>query len=202
MTPRPRSFDEDTVLARAKDVFWRKGYEATSMQDLVDHMQIGRQSLYNTFGDKHTLFMRALGHYVEHDHVPSMGKLGQPGASLAEIEGFLDNLIERIGAHPDRRACFMVNAILELAPHDEAVRAAGEKTRLGLQQAFTDALQEARTRGELAEDVRVETYGLVLVHLTLGLTPLWKSGASIEELHTVRETLLAPLRPAYSANHQ
>lgn len=202
MTPRPRSFDEDTVLARAKDIFWRKGYEATSMQDLVDHMQIGRQSLYNTFGDKHTLFMRALGHYVEHDHVPSMGKLGQPGASLLEIETFLDNLIERIGAHPDRRACFMVNAILELAPHDEAVREAGEKTRISLQQAFTGALQLARVNGELAPEISVETYGLVLVHLTLGFTPLWKSGAAIEDLRSVRKTVLAPLRATISANHQ
>lgn len=200
MTPRPRSFDEDTVLARAKDIFWRKGYESTSMQDLVDHMQIGRQSLYNTFGDKHSLFMRALQHYVEHDHVPSLGNLGQPGASFSDIEGFLDALLERMAAHDDRRACFMVNAILELAPHDPAVHQAGVQTRESLQQVFTDALNTAKTKGEIQPDTDTRAMGLVLTQLTLGFTPMWKSNASIEDLRTIRDATLGPLRTTCSQN--
>lgn len=200
MTPRPRSFDEDTVLARAKDLFWRKGYEATSMQDLVDHMQIGRQSLYNTFGDKHSLFMRALQHYVEHDHVPSLGNLGQPGASLKDIEGFFDTLLNRMAAQDDRRACFMVNAILELAPHDPAVQEAGIRTREQLQQIFTAALHNAKEAGEVPADCDASALGLCLTQLTMGFTPMWKAKATIEDLRLIRDTTLAPLRPTCSAS--
>lgn len=194
MTPRPRSFDENTVLARAKDIFWRKGYEATSMQDLVDHMQIGRQSLYNTFGDKHTLYMRALGHYLEHDHRPSLGRLGEPGAGLLDVERYFDNQLARMVGHEDRRSCFVVNAVQELAPRDPEVRAVGVRFREELQQAFTAALHAAKERGEASSEVDAPAAARVLTQLAQGMSVMWKMGATAEDLRTTRDLTLAPLR--------
>ena len=62
MLGRPKEFDQDEALGKAMDVFWTKGYEATSVQDLLDHMGINRGSMYDTFGDKHALFVEAVGH--------------------------------------------------------------------------------------------------------------------------------------------
>ena len=194
MTPRPRSFDENTVLARAKDIFWRKGYEATSMQDLVDHMQIGRQSLYNTFGDKHTLYMRALGHYLEHDHKPALGRLGEPGASLADVERFFDNQLGRMVGYEDRRSCFVVNAIQELSPRDSEVNVVGIRYREELQQVFTAALHTAKERGEASAEVDAPAAARVLTQLVLGMSVMWKSNATAEDLRTTRDATLAPLR--------
>ena len=109
------------------------------MQNLVDHMQIGRQSLYNTFGDKHTLYMRALRMYDATSHQDALGRLMDPGAGFAAIEGFLGDIVRGLSNQEDRRACFLINAILELAPRDEEVRAIGvDVLTNGVYSAATD----------------------------------------------------------------
>ncbi|MBW4840890.1 MAG: TetR/AcrR family transcriptional regulator [Paenibacillaceae bacterium] len=62
---RAKQFDEDTVLLKAKKLFWEQGYERTSMQDLVEQMGVHKRSMYDTFGDKHSLYVRALNRYQE-----------------------------------------------------------------------------------------------------------------------------------------
>ena len=127
MTPRPRSFDEAVALGRAKDLFWALGYEATSMQNLVDHMGIGRQSLYNTYGDKHHLYLRALELYQSENHEGAMQELATPTAGFDQVRSFLLGIAERLGRQEDRRACFLMNALMELSPRDEAVVAIGRR---------------------------------------------------------------------------
>ena len=83
---RPKAFDVDQALERAMELFWRQGYLATSLPDLVEHMGIGRQSLYDTFGDKRQLFLQALDRYAAVMIGGALGRLEEPGASLDDLK--------------------------------------------------------------------------------------------------------------------
>lgn len=194
MTPRPRSFNEEEVLGRAKDIFWRKGFEATSMQDLVDSMQIGRQSLYNTFGDKHTLFMRALEQYTRIEGAGFIGNLGTESASLPEIETYMGNLIDMMDVQDGPRACFLINTILELAPHDPKIHKIGVQCRMGLHDAFKRALEVGITRSEVRSTCNTHSAALLLTQVTMGFSPMQKSGATTRDLQAVLAATLAPMR--------
>lgn len=164
------------------------------MQNLVDHMQIGRQSLYNTFGDKHTLYMRALRMYDATSHQDALGRLMDPGAGFAAIEGFLGDIVRGLSNQEDRRACFLINAILELAPRDEEVRAIGVDFRKRLTQAFDKALIRARLKGEIPAQIDPAQYAKLLAHTAMGMSVTWKAGASPEDLAAIVEEALLPLR--------
>src|SRR6478672_1527424 len=110
---RHKEFDCAEVLEKAMEVFWARGYEAASIQDLVEHMGINRQSLYDTFGDKHTLYLQALDRYLEVEGRKIAELLEQPGSVKRNVRRLFETAIDRSLA--DRRGCFMNNAMSELA---------------------------------------------------------------------------------------
>ena len=85
-----KQFDRDVVLERAMEVFWQNGYEGTGMTALLEQMGIGRQSLYDTFGDKRTLFREALTRYATTMISPLLGQLNAPGSALGNIKKVLE----------------------------------------------------------------------------------------------------------------
>src|SRR5882724_1656867 len=112
--PRSKSFDEDAVLDQAVELFQQRGYEGTSLADLEAHLGLGRQSLYNTFGDKKTLFRKALERYQRNVTDDGAGALlDAPGAGLEAIHAFFRASIKTLTAPGKRRACLVVNTILE-----------------------------------------------------------------------------------------
>src|SRR6478609_6945275 len=118
---RTKEFDPDAVLQSALELFWRRGYEATSMTDLVEHIGIGRASIYATFGSKHELYLKALDRYTETHDPLLMSELSQPGPALPAVR----TLVRRFAAEaasPEGRlnGCFVTNTAAELAPHDAA----------------------------------------------------------------------------------
>ena len=197
MNPRPRSFDESVALRRAKDLFWAFGYEATSMQNLVDHMGIGRQSLYNTFGDKHRLYLRALELYQSENHESHMQELASPTATLEDVRAFALGVARRLGAQEDRRACFLMNALMELSPWDEAVATIGRRHRELLLQHMESACE--RSSAELRPGITPAVAALLLAHLVMGLSQAWKSGAAPEELIQIVEAGLESITAAREA---
>ena len=86
---RTKAFDEDVVLDRAVELFWDQGYEATSISDLEEHLGVGRQSLYNTFGDKRELFVQALQRYASQNRDKLVAALGEPDAGWKALNGHL-----------------------------------------------------------------------------------------------------------------
>lgn len=114
---RPRQFDETEVLDRAVQCFWSRGYEAVSVRDLAGQMGITGASLYNTFGDKRSLYVRALEHYLEQSVSNRIDRLAQRPPREA-IAAFFDDIIERSLGDSQRKGCLLVNSALELAPHD------------------------------------------------------------------------------------
>src|SRR5262245_58890646 len=121
---RPKEFDDTAVLEAAVECFWNRGFVATSVRDLGDRMGIGSASLYNAFGDKRTLYAKALEHNLDDSVRERIARLEQQQAPKDAIKAFFAEIIERSLKDPDRRGCMLVNAALEVAPHDADLRAA------------------------------------------------------------------------------
>src|SRR5258705_760088 len=107
---RHKEFDRDETLHRAMEVFWSRGYEAASIEDLVKHMGINRQSLYDTFGDKHALFLLALDRYSEAEVRRIFELLERPGSVKKSLRQLFEGTVEKALSDEHRRGCFMGNS--------------------------------------------------------------------------------------------
>src|ERR1700757_455817 len=114
---RPREFSEEAVLDAAVQCFWAHGYEATSVRDLIEKTGITGASLYNAFGDKRSLYQRALDRYVE-DNVADRLKRCEQLPPREAISAFFAEIVRRSLEDQDRKGCMLVNAALDVAPHD------------------------------------------------------------------------------------
>lgn len=163
---RTKEFDPDVALRAAMDLFWHRGYEATSMQDLVDRLGIGRGSIYATFGSKHELYLLALDRYARESGDRALELLSRPGPALpavrALVEGFLTEALT------DGKGCFVTNTAVE-CPHDPPVARKVESSWDGLETVITGALTRARNQGELAEDKDPRALARFLVIIAQGL---------------------------------
>lgn len=148
--PRSKEFDRDAVLERAVELFWSRGYEATSIGDLIDHLGIGRQSLYDTFGDKHALFVQALDRYKEqHGRSLVLDALGRPGPLKRQMREVLRNMVDFVVE--TGRTCMLLNAAAERCPTDDDVRTRFCENGVALEEAFMRRFRRAREEGELDE---------------------------------------------------
>lgn len=113
---RNKEFSPDLVLQRAEEIFQEKGYETTSLADLVDYLGIGRSSLYGTFGSKHSLYVKTLKRYRDAKESHFLDALGGPGPVLLAIESTIDCCVAEALAEPRGRGCLIVSAAVELSP--------------------------------------------------------------------------------------
>ncbi len=191
--PRPKAFDRDDALRRAIPVFWAKGYGATSTDDLVQAMGIGRQSLYDTFGDKHRLFLEALRVYNTESVGATLKKLRAGPSSLAAIEAVLVEMAEEREA---RRAlgCLGVNSICELGKEDADVRALSATSGAFLESGLESAVEEGQARGEIKASLSPRAAARFLAATLSGMKVQAKAGASAEVLRDVASFAVASLR--------
>ncbi|MEM9774456.1 MAG: TetR/AcrR family transcriptional regulator [Chloroflexota bacterium] len=149
---RPKAFDEDKVLIGAMHLFWEKGYEATSIQDLETHLGVGRRSLYNTFGSKHALFLAALGKYSQSGDGPSFEKGCESHSAIDTIQAIFDNLAADTLADENRLGCFMVNSAVELAGQSEDVSKFSRSSIRALVSGFYKLIRDGQIKGEIPID--------------------------------------------------
>ena len=148
---RPREFDPDEVLERATRVFWAKGFENASLDDLCEATGLNRSSLYAAFGAKRDLYLSALARYEDGSAARIAAALeGRPIRS--GLKAFLDSLIDSIVAGPGRRGCFIGNCAAEMARLDRGAAARVRRSLERIEATFRAGLQKARTRGELPDD--------------------------------------------------
>ncbi len=170
---RPRGYDRDAVLVAARDLFWERGYEATSISDLEERTGLNRSSLYQEFGSKHALFEAALECYADRVIAMLLADLRQPDSSLDTVVSLFTRLsgLFRSSASVSTRGCLMVNATAELAAHDDLVRPAAAEYRDRLRGTFAAALARAAERGEIdAEVVRARAHLLASTLMGVWLT--------------------------------
>ena len=153
---RTKDFDENEVLTKAIQLFWHKGYNGTSMQDLVDGLGISRSSLYDTYTDKHTLFVKALESYQESGSAKIREILNHSGPAKETIRKLLVLAIGEMAEDKQHKGCFMVNAEVEVAPHDTEVNNLVCKNEQQMEQAFYEVIQKGKDSGEIknSQDAR------------------------------------------------
>ena len=190
--PRRKEFDREEVLLKAMRVFRDKGYEATSMQDLVDHMKVNRFSLYETFKSKHQLFLEALQAFSKNVSIPFFNRLKDSNEGLKVIETTLMQLVSRIKSGQSSNGCLMCNTIAELgAKKDKRTTIILDTHLKTLEGNFYAALSRAKELGEISEDVDARDYAKLLVAYTTGLLSIAKVLSQKEMRKSVKATIAA-----------
>ena len=191
---RHKAFDPQTALAKALEVFWRRGYEGTSMQELVTHMGISRSSLYDTFGDKRTLFLAVLAYYEQEMVSQLLAPLHQPGAPRQQIQQVFQQAIDMALTDSIRQGCLICNTAVELGPHDHDITARVTSNLARIEAAFAAALTHAYTAGEIKTPHQTRALARYLTNSLVGLRVLAKvlpSRATLDEIVEVTLAVLA-----------
>ncbi|WP_336207334.1 TetR/AcrR family transcriptional regulator [Nonomuraea sp. LPB2021202275-12-8] len=189
---RTKEFDPDAALQQALELFWERGYEATSMADLVARLGVARASLYATFGGKHELYLKALERYLETTDPNIVEVLSQPGPVLPVVRALVRSYAEQ-SAHDDRRGCMVVNAAVELAPRDPEAARFVESSWSHLEAALTSALIRARAQGELAGSKDPQAIARLLLVLLQGMRVLGRASGGGARLRDAAEQALTLL---------
>jgi len=186
---RPREFDEEEALDRAMKVFWSKGYASTSLDDLLNGIGIARQSLYGAFGDKHSLFLKALERYLDKNARPLRSVL-EEAPSVAQALRAIFSAIAEQAVTDKQRGCMLVNAITELVPGDPEVSTLVEKNHRFLLAAFRMGLERAAEAGELAAGADVDELAHYLVAAHQGLRVVARVDQSRAHLKAIVKSAL------------
>lgn len=190
---RPRTFDEETVVSDLTRQFWSCGYEGSAMPDLERATGLTRKSLYNAFGDKHDMFVRAIKHFshvsVRQNTVP----LRSTDASLAEIEALLDGLVVLSGTPEGRRGCMICNTAREPIASDPDVKAQIDAYFKSLEAALRRAIVRGQRAGEIvgrpAKDLARLCLGAVI-----SISVLAKAGQPVAVLRSIADETIRALR--------
>ena len=167
---RPQEFDRRQVIARAMDVFWRNGFEATSIQNLVEATKLNRGSLYNAFGDKAGLFAAVMEAYAAAAPVSELVRaLEAGGPARNAIETFFATLVERGATDKERRGCLIVNTASELVSRDPRVAQWMETAARRQEEALTALVERGQTAGEIAPWRDAKALGRFLFAAAQGL---------------------------------
>ena len=150
---RPREFDERQALEQAMQVFWAKGYDATSLCDLMQAMGLSKSSLYDTFGSKNDLFLSAIEHYCETVQARFLGELRARqrdlGSARAAIAGVFEATVEMAAGGENQRGCFLGNCAAEVAGHDPAASARVRAGMKATENALFDVVKAGQDDGEI-----------------------------------------------------
>ena len=176
-------------------LFWRKGYAATSVEDLTETLHLSRSSLYDTFGDKRTLFLEALKFYSERVISITEHTLKTSSSPLTGIQAIFDGLIDGIGKEPGSLGCFMVNSVAELVPYDLDVTKLAEEFADGLQQLLKTALTEASVQKLVTIKQTPEEFAAYVYNTIQGMRVLIKVGATREQMQSISDITLKSLQP-------
>jgi len=190
--PRTKEFEPRDALDAATELFWRRGYGATTMRDLLDAMCIGRGSFYDTFGDKHALFLAALDRFEE-VRTAWVGEVLE-GSGLDGVDEVFRRTVDGLVEFEPRRGCLMANTAVELAPHDAEVAEKVSRYVRRTEAAFEDALNRAREAGEIPSGRDPEALARFLVSNLHGLRVLARAGADRRTLEDAARVALGALR--------
>jgi TetR/AcrR family transcriptional regulator, transcriptional repressor for nem operon len=188
---RPRSFDAEAAVERAMGVFWSRGYHATALPDLLRATRLSRGSLYAAFGDKHSLFLRALDRYIA-DAVTRLDiELDPRKEPVDGLRAYLAGYVERTSGAHGRRGCLVIATTMELAGRDAEVN-----RRIGgffkvMEARLADALSRAKAAGKLADGVDPANAARILVCFVEGLRVISKTAPAGAITQATAEALLA-----------
>lgn len=188
---RPKAFNEEEVLDKAVAVFWAKGYEATSMQDLVDAMGIQRGSLYAAFGSKQQLFLQSLDRYGKVVVKQFLDILESKPSAIESIELFFAQLVEHLLTAGPLRSCLVTNSAIERGLRDEETKKQVLQLLNALEKGFYQALQRAREKGEISTDLDINKLANFLTSSMQGLLVMGKVCSERSVLEGINQMTLS-----------
>jgi len=188
---RSKEFEESVVLQKAMELFWQQGYEKTSLNDLVEHMGIHRRSLYDTFGDKHTLFLKAIDCFGEFIKARLKFEISRAETAKQAIQFIFDFMIEESGNRT--LGCLFVNSATELAPRDKEVEEKTKEAFTQLEHLLADIIRTGQQAGEFRCDYDAEILAENLHNTLLGIRVLVRTSTGKEKLQRIAEFSLAIL---------
>lgn len=189
---RSKEFEENIVLQRAMELFWQQGYEKTSMSDLVEHMGIHRKSLYDTFGDKHALYLRVIDLYGEYSTSKLKAETFKAKTAYQALQYIFDYMIE--GNEDKQWGCLFVNAATEMGPWDKEVVEKTEDAFSQTEEFIAGIVREGQKSGEFSVNYDADILGEILHNTLLGLRVLVRTSSSKEKMHRIADFFLNLLR--------
>ncbi|WP_409176721.1 TetR/AcrR family transcriptional regulator [Brevibacillus fortis] len=191
---RTREFDEEKVLDAAMQLFWEKGYEATSLSDLTSRMGIQRPSIYSTFGDKKELFEAALRRYTMSRASEVRTKLQNQPSVKEAFRHFFKEVADEEYTESLSRGCFCINTMVELAPHDEKFEILTREHQMYLSVIFQETIERGIQSGELDSSIDAKATAQALIVSLIGLTVILKSRPNRSFVDNSIEVTLTLLR--------
>ncbi|MFK4302492.1 MULTISPECIES: TetR/AcrR family transcriptional regulator [unclassified Paenibacillus] len=180
---RNKEFDETKVLDKAMQLFWEQGYEKTSMSDLVEHMGIHRRSLYDTFGDKHTLFLKAMDRYESKVNASLTGGVKRSKTATEALQFIVGILIS--GETDSPSGCLMVNSAVELAARDADVNKKSTEAFTTEEQLLKEIIFWGQRDGEFSSDYDAGELAEYLHNVGVGLRSMARTSIPREKLHRI-----------------
>ncbi|PIG90594.1 TetR/AcrR family transcriptional regulator [Gloeocapsopsis sp. IPPAS B-1203] len=182
-----KQFDPEVALARAMEVFWARGYEAASLSELLEHMRIGKKSLYDTFGNKQSLFLKALDYYAQTEVQSIRDQLLVAGSPLANLEQVLQNLQQRHSL-PRSRGCMLGTNIADFDTDDIEIASVLCYHLQRLEDAYCTVIDRAQKAGEISLAVNSRNVARMLLCTTQGMALL---GRVVEDEKLLQSTIEA-----------
>ncbi|PFH91375.1 TetR/AcrR family transcriptional regulator [Bacillus sp. AFS088145] len=188
---RHKEYDEKEVLQKATELFRYQGYEKTSLQDLVSHMGIHRRSLYDTFGDKHTLFIKALEHY---DHKMKK-KMDIQVKNSSTVKDAIRSILEMAVYQDNEKSvgCLTINSAVELTLHDQEVAEKIEQNFSKTEKIILELLLRGQDSGEIPKHHDIEKLSQFIHNSFVGLRVLVKTTNDKNKLKNIIDTTLSIL---------
>lgn len=191
---RPLEFNKDTALDKAMEVFWEKGFEAASLQDLIDAMDLSKSSFYQTFKSKHNLYATALNHYTEMMSQNMLNNLEASASGLEFIEKTFLEIAETAPLKASQRGCFLMNTASEFAQKNDEIALLTNQGLKKFEDVFARAIKKSQSLGEISLSRSAETLADFLICNMSGLKTMVKAGIKPDTLRPIINTIIASLK--------
>lgn len=190
---RTKEFDTEEVLSKAVGLFWSKGYNGASMQEIVDCLGLSRSSIYDTFGDKHQLFMEVLKKYSREGGDNLLANLADTPDIRGFVKKFFDAAIKDGLEDKECKGCFIVNTTIELAPHNEEIKLLVQQNMASFEDAFTKAFAKGQAEGKIAKGLSARALARFVFNNISGIRVVAKSGADKKVLDDIVKVAMSVL---------
>jgi TetR/AcrR family transcriptional repressor of nem operon len=191
--PKTKQFDEAEVLKAAKEVFCEKGYNGTSMDDLVQATGLSRSSIYDTFGDKHGLFLKSLNQYCCTQQSDLQQLLSKAESPKKRIRFVFDYTVKDILSDEANKGCLLVNVTMEMSSVDAAIADVAVSNMHDMEQLFFHLVKEGQASGEIAKKFPAKALARHLFNSLMGLRMTGRSRPEADALKDVVKLAMAIL---------
>ncbi|MDF2535866.1 MAG: TetR family transcriptional regulator [Bacillales bacterium] len=193
---RKREFDEDEALKQAMQLFWVQGYEKTSMEDLVNQMGVHRKSIYDTFGNKHELFIKALEHYKTSIGQQMLLYIANKESALDKMKALFDFSIR--SNEELAKGCLVVNTAVELSLHDEVIAQIVRTNFNETEKVIYQLLQLGQTTGEFSSKLDLAVTTQFIHNALIGIRVQLKTTDGQPKLQPIIDMTLQVLKSTYN----